>query len=272
MERSWWYRLTVILLFFGINSSAQILPAVLDLDTYGVTTRRLNIPAVTVAPTNYAISLERVNTSQNMTVECWVNINQFATSTNLNSIILERIVSLDSFNFQLAYRPPVRNFELAVRDNNSTNLWRSGIAADSSLFNIQINTWYHVAGVCDCTSIVDTCQLSIYVNGIKGTTTNFYAPNGRFIPATNRLTIGVSGWAINSIGLQLRGQIDEIRIWDHARTSEQINRYMKKRLRCPESGLVAYYSLNEGSGSTGADCAGTAQNVTLVNNAAFITN
>lgn len=280
MERSWWYRLTVILLFFGINSSAQILPAVLDLDTYGVTTRRLNLPTAASSTTpNHAIHVGRVNTTQNMTVECWARFNDITTPHNGNGqwLVNERVGTAtnanDSFNYQLFYSKPLKIFRLALRNNSNTATFNSGQTSDSTGLNLQSNTWYHVAGVCDCTSIVDTCQLTVYINGVAGTTAKYYEPIGRFIPANNSLAIGAGGWTLTtSVATATYGQIDEVRIWDHARTSEQINRYMKKRLRCPESGLVAYYTLNEGSGSTGADCAGTAQNVTLVNNAAFITN
>jgi hypothetical protein len=275
MERSWWYRLTVILLFFGINSSAQILPAVLDLDIYGVTTRRLNLPTAASSNTpNHAIHVGRVNTTQNMTVECWARFNDITTPHNINGqwLVNERIVSLDSFNYQLYYSKPLQRIALDMRNNSQNSFFQSGQASDSTGLNLQSNTWYHVAGVCDCTSIADTCQLTVYINGVAGTTAKFYEPVGRFIPANNSLVIGNAGFTRGTQGTATYGQIDEVRIWDHARTSEQINRYMKKRLRCPESGLVAYYTLNEGSGSTGADCAGTAQNVTLVNNAAFITN
>lgn len=275
MERSWWYRLTVILLFFVINSNAQVLPAVLDLDTYGVTTRRLNLPTAASSTTpNHAIHVGRVNTTQNMTVECWVRFNDITTPHNNNGqwLVNERIVSVDSFNFQLYYFKPRKRFIFDARNSANTAFYVSGQVSDSTGLNLQSNTWYHVAGVCDCTSIPDTCQLTTYINGVAGTTGKYYEPIGRYIPANNSLAIGVGGWRTGDLGTATYGQIDEVRIWDHARTSEQINRYMKKRLRCPESGLVAYYTLNEGSGTTGGDCAGTAQNVTLQNNAAFITN
>lgn len=268
MERSWWYRLTVILLFFGINSSAQILPAVLDLDTYGVTTRRLNIPTAASSTTpNYARYTGATLTTQNITVECWARINNVNSTHNTQEYIISDRAPL---NYEITYQRANKRIIFRVRNNpNTINLTSGDPATDSTLQNIQSNTWYHIAGVCDCTSIVDTCQLTVYIDGVAGTTAKFYEPNGRLTTST-QLTVGTA--SITNINEAFYGQVDEIRLWDHARTSEQINRYMKKRLRCPESGLVAYYTLNEGSGSTGADCAGTAQNLTLFRNAAFITN
>ena len=123
MERSWWYKLTVILLFFCINSSAQVLPAVLDLDTYGVTTRRLNLPTAASSTTpNHAIHVGRVNTTQNMTVECWARFNDITTPHNNNGqwLVNERITITDSFNYQIYYSKPLKRFALTVRNNTNT--------------------------------------------------------------------------------------------------------------------------------------------------------
>lgn len=52
------------------------------------------------------------------------------------------------------------------------------------------------------------------------------------------------------------GLVFDIRIWNHARTQIEIQDNMDKRLNGNESGLVAYYKLEEGSGDTVIDSAG----------------
>ncbi len=44
------------------------------------------------------------------------------------------------------------------------------------------------------------------------------------------------------------GLIDEVRIWNVARTEEQIQASWNRSLRGDEPGLVGYWPLNEGSG------------------------
>jgi hypothetical protein len=46
------------------------------------------------------------------------------------------------------------------------------------------------------------------------------------------------------------GDIDEVRIWNIARTREQIQNDMHWELSGSEPGLVAYYKFNEGSGQS----------------------
>ena len=46
------------------------------------------------------------------------------------------------------------------------------------------------------------------------------------------------------------GQIDEVRIWDDARTQAEIKNNMYNELSGSESNLVAYYNMNEASGTT----------------------
>ena len=53
------------------------------------------------------------------------------------------------------------------------------------------------------------------------------------------------------------GMLDEVPIWNLARTPEQIAKSMNTRLTGNEEGLVAYYSFDEGAGMTAHDCLGS---------------
>lgn len=57
--------------------------------------------------------------------------------------------------------------------------------------------------------------------------------------------------------LTLIGLIDDVRVWNTTRTQTEIQNNMNKELTGNETGLVAYYKMNEGSGSTLKDYAGT---------------
>lgn len=72
--------------------------------------------------------------------------------------------------------------------------------------------------------------------------------------------IGTTGQAMiaanPSGGEGLIGAIDEVRVWDVARTSAQIAQDYNAALLGPEPDLIAYYKMDEGSGSGVADSAG----------------
>jgi hypothetical protein len=57
---------------------------------------------------------------------------------------------------------------------------------------------------------------------------------------------------------QFAGGLDEIRLWGVARTAAEIQAAMSVELTGAEPGLRAYWQLNEGSGLTATDAAGTA--------------
>jgi hypothetical protein len=79
----------------------------------------------------------------------------------------------------------------------------------------------------------------IYIDGEQVATTNLTGS-----PVFNR--IGNSNYYTH-------GAIDEVRVWGRTKTQQEIQDTMNKTLTGSEDGLVAYYPLNEGTGSTAYD-------------------
>lgn len=95
-----------------------------------------------------------------------------------------------------------------------------------------LNTWYHVACSYDGTT------RKIYVDGVVvGQDT----PTGHNVPNANNFRIGST-----SSGEYFNGGIDEVRIWNVARTPEQIFGSRNCELQGTDTGLVAYYKFNQG--------------------------
>ena len=96
------------------------------------------------------------------------------------------------------------------------------------------NTWYHVAVTYDAA----TTTMKLYKNGVLVSTNNTVPPfsNG------NMVRLG----AFDNASNLLQGNIDEVRIWNVARTAEQINSSKNCELSGSESGLVTYYKFNQG--------------------------
>lgn len=72
-----------------------------------------------------------------------------------------------------------------------------------------------------------------------------------FILNANSLKLG------GTAGDYFDGMIDELRIWDHIRTAEEVQQSMSQTVDPASPGLVGYWRFDEGSGSLGEDLAGS---------------
>jgi len=104
---------------------------------------------------------------------------------------------------------------------------------------LRAGEWCHVAATFDGISV------SLYVNGerdisrnVTGGVTPLSVPMNDF-----PLNIGRNSGTAREM---LKGVIDEVRIWDAARSAEAIRRDMRNRLTGNEAGLVAYWRFEEG--------------------------
>lgn len=102
---------------------------------------------------------------------------------------------------------------------------------------LSLDTWQHVSAT------YDGSTMSIYVDGAlvasESKTINFSSPN-------SNLTIGNFS---DGDGRFFIGTIDEVRIWNIARTQTEIQATMDNCLSGSETGLAAYYQFEEGTGS-----------------------
>ncbi|HST14059.1 MAG TPA: LamG-like jellyroll fold domain-containing protein, partial [Gaiellaceae bacterium] len=110
------------------------------------------------------------------------------------------------------------------------------------------NVWHHAAVTYDGTT------LKVYLDGaLDGSLTVGQPANA----ATNALTS--VGSALTTTGTAagfFAGVVDEVRIWNSARTLAQLQTSMDSEITSPQSGLLGVWNLNEGSGSTLADHSG----------------
>ena len=73
-----------------------------------------------------------------------------------------------------------------------------------------------------------------------------------------------------STGNQFGGQVDELRIWNSARSAAEITNNMNSRLLGTENNLVLYYRFDEGAGLSAADSSGHGLTGALLNGAAWV--
>ena len=100
------------------------------------------------------------------------------------------------------------------------------------------NKWFHIAAV------KNGSTRKLYINGIEQTL------NGTPLNVqvnTDPVAIGADFVLVTP--RQFDGMIDEVRIWNIARTEDQVREYMSKNLTGDESGLVVYYRFDENTGT-----------------------
>ena len=112
--------------------------------------------------------------------------------------------------------------------------------------------WRHIALTIDTKIPLAT----VYMDGDELGTVD--CQDGGDLPLTNDLKFGQYG---NSRYFQ--GMMSDVRIWNIARTQQQIQDNMSKSLRGDESGLVAYYPFIEGEGTTLNDATGNGYDGTI---------
>lgn len=130
------------------------------------------------------------------------------------------------------------NYFLAVLFRNDTNkislsFWEDDLDSNASITD---TNWHHYAFTYDATTKLQ----SIYIDGILDSTRVAYSDTY----VNSMLYIG------SNLGNQefFSGNIDDLRIWNVARTPEQILNSKNCELQGNEAGLVAYYKFNQGIG------------------------
>ncbi|MFQ6044393.1 MAG: LamG-like jellyroll fold domain-containing protein, partial [Candidatus Poribacteria bacterium] len=106
--------------------------------------------------------------------------------------------------------------------------------------SIDLNTWYHVTGVINAKNSV----MRIFLNGAEVASGAF----GKDIHVSS-LPLWI-GWTHEAGHGAFAGQIDEVRIWNTARTQEEIRATMHTTLSGKETGLVGYWRFDVGKNIT----------------------
>ena len=179
------------------------------------------------------------------TTEFWINV-EGASSEN-QSLICKGDGG-NSEQFMLDIWRGNNSLKIGFGINN-----RTGNARHAATNNvIEYGEWMHVAGVYDGDS------LKIYINGIRNAA--LYADVPMEI-ANDRIFIGKANH--NEVS-KFGGEMDEFRLWNYARSPEQILSNMNYELSGLEQGLVAYWDFNEGTGGVLEDKSVNENNATIV--------
>ena len=187
-------------------------------------------------------------TGNKITLEAWINVNEFKSQPFAGSVIVKDQGSNSSGYMIRCGGNGVINFNIG---NGS---WHE---INTPVNSVQLNNWHHVATTYDGTS------MKIYVDGELAAQMNSAFTIGN--ANNSNLLIGDSpGFP----GRVFNGKIDEVRIWNVARTQSEIQTTMNTILTSEyystaDSGLVGYWRLDEGAGQTATDLSFFSNTATL---------
>ncbi len=177
-----------------------------------------------------------VRPNKQITVECWIKANSLTNWCAPLSYVTDNGGDESGFAFAFAkdkFRFMLKTTEMLDEEWN----YNPGI-------DLEMNQWTHIAGTYDGESIKFFKDGELIES--KATSGNI---NWQFI--TDIIYIGV--FKDFNEKLLFDGQIDEIRIWNYARSNKEIREYRNKTLDGNERGLLAYYNFDNDNGDVVLD-------------------
>lgn len=184
-----------------------------------------------------------LETSSTLTVEAWVRPD---VTTSFRGIAARYFSGGDASNV-FALQINSGNYQFLINESDN-NLISASATATASI-------WTHVAGVADGNNV------NIYVDGILIASTSYDGT----ITSNSARELFLGKYRTEDQFGTYDGLIDEVRIWNTARTASEIQANMFESLSGSESGLVAYYTFNESTGTT-LDDNSTNSNTGTLNN------
>ena len=181
------------------------------------------------------------------TIEAWIKTteNCLPASSGGNG---QRVI-VDYGTFATGQR-----FTMNLLWSNSIRLEVSGGGISGTLA-VNDGLWHHVAVVHNPTA---TSNILLYIDGVLNTSGSLGVNTG----TANKLMIGRRVDGVNNF----LGDIDEVRVWNVAKTQAQIAASMNSEICGSSTGLVAYYKLNEGiAGGTNTGTTTTADEIANAN-------
>ena len=155
-----------------------------------------------------------------------------------------------------------------IIENSLRFIPTTGLYFDTDAGVIQAKKWHHVAFVYDPT--ISTGLYECYIDGSNKTLTKRGNPLVGATTAIHTTTDPLLLGQRYGGAFRFGGMLDEVRIWNTVRTQDEIQSAMYSKLAGNESGLVAYYQMSDGSGTSLTDDSPNTNTGTLVNGTTWV--
>lgn len=190
-----------------------------DASGHGIVGTLTNGPTFTAGRYGNAVALDGVNDFVNlgnptalqftgsMTIGAWVYVSAFPSDDA--AVVSKRSSSESGYQLDITADTGPRTIGFKLTNSAGQPMFRYGATP------LQLNTWYHIAGVYDAVNQT----MDVYLNGtldngqLVGTVTNSQQNSTASVNVGRRA--GITGY-------EFPGRIDDVRIADHALTQAQI--------------------------------------------------
>ncbi len=234
----------------------MIKSALIQNSRYGVKDRCLGFDGVN----NHYIDIywirNEIAYNKEWTIEGWIKFDSFPTGNQVNYVSIRNphYITIGYMGSDMPSWPEEDRGKIFFLMYKSPGVG----TYPNYLFGItpSLDTWYHIVITSDGEGF-----FKMYVNGVLTDSDDLIEPEGAVISDECVLGMQIYGAIYQR---RLDGLMDEFRLWNHARTEAQIKRYMNTRLYGTETGLVAYYRMDEGTGDTVHDMSQNSNNGTRV--------
>ncbi len=185
------------------------------------------------------ISLNNVDVAGNaITLEALINSSNLSNCATSQCRIISKATSPT---------PEDHYWMLSTTNDGANNVLRFRVKTNgttttlvASVGTLSENTWYHVAATYDGNS------MKLFLEGTEVGNT----PKTGSLTTNSTAAAWIGGNPPTATGHPWQGGIDDVRIWNVARTQAQIQNARTYELLGNEAGLQAYYKFNEGTGQT----------------------
>jgi gliding motility-associated-like protein len=193
-----------------------------------------------------ASNIPALNITADLTLETWIKFDQ------VHSDFVRLIGKGDANN---------RTYGLWLQTDGKLLFQINGTPTGlnfTSTTSLQPGIWYHIA------AIRNGNTAKIFINGVEDATATTNVS-----PQTNTFPLIVGHGTIHNY---LKGSLEDVRVWNIARTVSQIQQGMYNSIDGNETGLVAYYDFNQGIASGNNTTITTANDKSLNTLNATLTN
>ncbi|MFA6059178.1 MAG: LamG-like jellyroll fold domain-containing protein [Taibaiella sp.] len=202
--------------------------------------RAIRIPGNTVSNMNLGAAISDSIATSNFTIEMWVKMRIHWNNVNELQVLLgnKDIDEENSPGIYWTWRPSGGwyNLRFHFRPEGGTRI-------NYSVPFVNPQEWNHLAMTIDRNGFA-VC----YINGLQtGIYYDISQDAGKSITAGLPLRLGSDGTGIYGDSTDM--DIDEVRIWKTSRSKEQLRANMCHKLSGNEAGLLAYYRMDETTGS-----------------------
>ena len=193
-------------------------------------TKRGNMVTLDGVNQYIAITSNPLAAATNMTIEAWLyptNLSDWARVIDFGNLPGDNMFLTSSY------------WGSGGLPRFAINVGGGGEEIVESTTPFTLNTWTHIAVTLSGTTAI------MYLDGVNVGQNNAFMNTPSSLGATVNNWFGKSQYPDPYLG----GSLDEVRIWNTARTQAQIRENMHLTLSGVESGLVAYYQFNETTGN-----------------------